>query len=163
MALFGPLDTIRAQLREPRLAAALCYAAEALDPQKEAHRRILGLAAGASQRHELGGGAFAIEAAYMSKPRTEGFFESHRRYIDVQVVVAGEEFMEVEDIERLQETAAYDGERDLIKYVLPDTRSVLHVKAGDVAVFFPDDGHMPSVQVSGPGLVRKTVVKVPAA
>jgi YhcH/YjgK/YiaL family protein len=163
MAFFGSLDDLRAQIDSPRFAAALRYAVEALDPGAEAHRRILALAPGGSQRHELGGGIFAIEAAYPTKPRAEGFFESHRKYIDVQVVVAGHEVMEVENIERLQETAAYDPERDLIKYALPDSPSVLHVKSGDVAVFFPDDGHMPSIQAAGPMLVRKTVVKVPVA
>jgi biofilm protein TabA len=163
MAFFGPLDNLRAQIDSPRFALALRYATEALDAGAETHRRILGLAAGESHRQELGGGVFAIEAAYVTKPRAEGFFESHRKYIDVQVVVAGEELMEVEDIERLRETAAYDPERDFIKYAHGEGVSVLRMRAGDVAVFFPDDGHMPSIQAAGPGLVRKTVVKVPVA
>lgn len=163
MAFFGPLDNLRAQIDSPSLAVALRYAVEALDPGAEAHRRILALAPGESHRHELGGGVFAIEAAYMTKPRAEGFFESHRKYIDVQVVVVGEEIMEVEDIERLRETAAYDPERDFIKYAHGEGVSVLRIRAGDVAVFFPDDGHMPSIQTAGPVLVRKTVVKVPVA
>jgi len=163
MAIFGPIETVSAQVRDPRLAAALRYAAEALDRHTETHRRILGLTAGGSNRHELGGGVFAIEAAYLSKPRAEGFFESHRKYIDVQVVVAGEETMEVEDIERLRETAAYDAERDLIKYADTATAAVLRMRAEDVAVFYPEDGHMPSIQSAGPVLVRKTVVKVPVA
>ena len=163
MAFFGPLDDLRAQIDSPRFAVALRYAMEALDPGTQTHRRISGLAVGESHRQELGGGVFAIEAAYVTKPRAEGFFESHRKYIDVQVMVAGEEIMEVEDIERLREAAAYDTDRDFIKYTHGEGASVLRMRAGDVAVFFPDDGHMPSIQAAGPVLVRKTVVKVPAA
>jgi YhcH/YjgK/YiaL family protein len=162
MAIFGPLETVQAQLTDPRFGPAFRYAADALNPSSETHRRIIGLAGGGSHRQELGEGMFAIEAAYTSKPRPEGFFESHRKYIDVQVVVAGAERMEVEDIERLEETAAYDAEKDLIKYADTPKPSVLHLRAGEVAVFFPADGHMPSIQEGGPALVRKTVVKVPA-
>jgi biofilm protein TabA len=41
--------------------------------------------------------------------------------------------------------------------------SVLRMRAGDVAIFFPADGHMPSLHWRDGGLVRKTVVKVPVA
>ena len=69
--------------------------------------------------------------------------------------------MEVEDISRLAVGEAYNSERDFIKYRDTAVASVLKMRTGDVAVFFPEDGHMPSLQWRGPGLVRKSVVKVP--
>jgi len=164
MALFGPFPTLRGQLRsDSRFSAALAYAAEVLDPAAEAHGRLLALPAGGTHRVELADGAFAIEQVYRSRPRSEGFFESHRKYIDVQLVVAGEEWMEVEDLARLKATQAYDPDRDLILFADPPTASRLLVRAGDGAVFFPEDGHMPTLCVSAPALVRKSVVKVPVA
>jgi YhcH/YjgK/YiaL family protein len=79
----------------------------------------------------------------------------------VQVIVAGEEAMEVEDITRLTVAEPYLEPRDLIKYADTASASRLRMRAGDVAVFFPVDGHMPCLQLNGPLLVRKTVVKVP--
>lgn len=154
---------VRAQCAPfPELRAALDYAAEALTPGSEINARIAALAGGTVNRTELGGGVYAIEMAYETKHRTEAFFETHRKYIDVQVVVAGEELMEVASATQLAVAQPYDESRDLTKYADTDAGSVLRVRAGDVAVFWPADAHMPSLAVKRPEAVRKTVVKVPA-
>jgi YhcH/YjgK/YiaL family protein len=162
MAVFGSFPTVHRQLRpDPRFSAAFAYVADALQPGSAAADRIGSLAVGVTERIELTGGAFALEQVYLPKARAEGFFESHRKFIDVQVVVAGEELMEVAEITRLMVATDYNPERDLLKYADVADASVLRMQAGEVAVFFPEDGHMPSLQWRGPGLVRKTVVKVP--
>jgi biofilm protein TabA len=162
MALFGPFPTLRGQLcRDSRFSSALAYAAEVLDPAAAAHRRVLALGTGSTHRVELANGVFAIEQVYLSRSRPEGFFESHRKYIDVQLIVAGEEWMEVEDIVRLKATQPFEADRDLVVYADTATASRLLVRAGDGTVFFPEDGHMPTLCVGVPALVRKSVVKVP--
>ncbi|MBI2496968.1 MAG: YhcH/YjgK/YiaL family protein [Opitutae bacterium] len=161
MAVFGPLSTVRAQLaHDARFTAAFDYVAEALNPASAVRQRIGGVAVGTTGRIELTGGAFALEQAYLSKPRAEAFLESHRKYIDVQVVVAGEEIQEVADIARMTVDAPYDAGRDLIKYLDCRDTSLLNARDGLVAVFFPADGHI-SRAAAQPVLVRKTVVKVP--
>lgn len=162
MAQFGPFASLRARQSSEKFAAAFAYVAEALRPGSPVQARILAIAPGTSGRVELAGGAFAMEQVYQAKPRPEGFFESHRQYIDVQAIVAGEEAMEVEDIARLTATMDYSEERDLLKYADTPHASRLAMRAGDVALFFPADGHMPSLQLHGRAqLVHKTVVKVP--
>jgi len=161
MAVFGSLSAVRAQLaHDPRFTAAFDYIAEALKVSSPVRQRINGVAVGTTGRIELAGGAFALEQAYQSKPRTEAFLESHRKYIDVQAVMAGEEIQEVVDISRMTGDAAYDAERDLIKYRDFKDTSLLSAREGLVAVFFPVDGHI-SRAAGQPVLVRKTVVKVP--
>jgi YhcH/YjgK/YiaL family protein len=164
MAIFGSFPTVSAQLvTDARFAAAQKYVADLLDPQSAAHHRIKQIAAGTSQRIELAGGAYAMEQVYLTKTRPEGFFESHRKYIDVQVIVEGEEVMEVEEISRLAVSEAFNEKRDLIKYGDTARASRLNFRPGDAGVYFPEDGHMPGLQVAGAVLVRKTVVKVPVA
>lgn len=163
MAVFGSLFTVRAQLaNDPRFTMAFEYVAEALNASSPVHRRIGGVAVGTTDRVELAGGAFALEQAYLSKPRAEAFLESHRKYIDVQVVLAGEEIQEVVNIARMTVDAPYDAERDLIKYHDFRDTSLLSAREGLVAVFFPADGHI-SRAIAQPVLVRKTVVKVPVS
>jgi biofilm protein TabA len=163
MAVFGSLSAVRAQLaHDPRFTAAFAYLAEALQPGSAPHRRIAAVAVGATERIELPGGAFALEQAYLAKPRAEAFLESHRNYIDVQAVVAGEEIQEVVDIAHLTVDAPYHPERDLIKYHDCRDTSLLAARARLVAVFFPVDGHISRASAQ-PGLVRKTVVKVPVS
>lgn len=163
MALFGPFPTLREQLDgNPRFAAALQYVADALDPNSEAHRKIMALREGESEKVELADGNFAINQAYSARDRADGFFESHRRYIDVQVILGGAEYMEVDDISRLKVSQEYNEERDFLKYHDVQTASRLLMRAGDAAIFHPADGHMPSLRIDGgPVSVFKTVVKVP--
>jgi YhcH/YjgK/YiaL family protein len=161
MALFGFLPAVRQQCLGPAFRAAFAYAEEALTPGSTAHARIMALTSGSTHRHELPCGEYAVEMAYQTKTRSEGFFETHRKFIDIQVIVAGEEAMEVEQADRLAVTLPYDEGKDLIKYGDSDSPSVLRTRTGDVAVFWPADAHMPSLAVGHPSLVRKTVVKVP--
>jgi len=146
---------------DPRFAAAFAYVSDLLATGSEARDRMSRIPVGTTKRVELAGGAFALEQVYKTKLRTEGFFESHRKYIDVQVVVEGEELMELADISRLVVAEPYNPERDFIKYADTATAAVLRMGPGDTAIFFPTDGHMGSLHWRGTGLVRKTVVKVP--
>ena len=161
MAIFGSLSTVRAQTAgSSRLAAALDYVEKLQQAGSPERARIFALPPGEHVKIDLGGGMFAIDAAYMTRARAEGFFETHRKYIDVQAVLAGEESMEIADLGRLKLEVPYDAERDLIKYHDCTETSVLRAQAEVVAVFFPVDGHM-SHAVAAPVLLRKTVVKVP--
>jgi len=161
MAIFGSLDTVRAQTSgRPNLQKALDYVQLLARPDSPERARIFALPAGESVRVDLGDGMFAIDAAYMSKARNDVFFETHRKYIDVQAIVEGEEAMEIADRVRLTVDVPYDGERDLVKYGDYTDASVLRARAGEIMIFYPVDGHM-SHAVAQPVLVRKTVVKVP--
>ena len=161
MAVFGSFSTVRDQLaHDRRFTAALAYLAEMLDAKSAARARLNGVAVGATGKIPLADGAFALEQAYLSRPRAEAFLESHRKYIDVQAVMAGEEIQEVVDIGRMTVDVPYNAERDLIKYHDFRDTSLLSAREGLVAVFFPVDGHIS--RASGePVLVRKTVIKVP--
>lgn len=165
MALFGSLAALRAQSpQNNRFGAAFAHAEELLRPGSPAQARLRGIAAGGSNRVELGDGVFAIEQVYETKPRAEGFFESHRKYVDLQVVIEGDEMMEVIDAARIAVRDPYDPERDLVTYADTAEGSRLRVGAGQATVFFPVDVHMPSLRVAtGPVLVRKVVVKIPVA
>lgn len=162
MAFAGSFQEVRTDAAsDPRFAAAFAYVSDLLEAGSAAWERMGRIAVGVTGRVELAGGAFALEQVYTPKPRAEGFFESHRKYIDVQVVVSGAELMELADISRLVVSDAYNPERDFIKYADIAGAAVLKMGPGDAAIFFPNDGHMPALHWRGSGVVRKTVVKVP--
>jgi YhcH/YjgK/YiaL family protein len=165
MALFGSLATVRTQLCErPAFQKALAYVEEILRPGSPSHVRLQGVATGDIVRLELGDGVFALEQAYVAKPRAEGRWEAHQLYIDVQVVVSGDELMEVTEVSRLHVTEDFTPAKDLLFFGDYAEGSVLRMRAGEVAVFYPADGHKPSLAAGSPAvLVRKTVVKVPVA
>ena len=163
MALYGSIETVRAQApRGDGFATAFAYVEELFRPGSPAGQRVRGIALGDTIKTELAGGAFVIEQAYETRLRADGFFESHRKYIDVQVIFEGEELMEVADIARMTAKQPYNEKRDLIIYDDSTESSLLRVHPGQAAVFFPSDVHMPTLRVRAVAVnVRKCVVKVP--
>ncbi|MDR1281385.1 MAG: YhcH/YjgK/YiaL family protein [Opitutaceae bacterium] len=176
MAVFGALDTVRTQLPATRgFTLALEYVARCLDPQTDEHHRIHGLAEGDNKTIQLGDGVFAMEQVYRTKPRDEGRWEAHRACIDVQVILAGEELMEIADTRTLRVEEDHTPQRDVIFFHAPVRNdgdatgvsvSTLHAAAGFNGIFFPLDAHRPCLATGAapaPTLVRKTVVKIPVA
>jgi biofilm protein TabA len=162
MALIGSLSAVRAQLADPaRFAAAFACVEECFRPGTAGHRHLHGLAAGQTDRVELAGGAFALLQAYLTKPRGEGRWETHRAHIDVQAMAQGEELMETADSARLTLEEDLTPAKDVLFYHPYESGSTLRLATESVAVFFPADGHRGGIEIQAPALVRKVVVKVP--
>jgi len=162
MAISGSLSTLRAQaIPHSSLALSYAYIEELLRPGSEANARLLAVPVGESKRIELGEGVFALEQAYNTKAQSEGKWESHRKYIDIQVVVVGEENLLVAEVSHLELSEDLTPAKDLLFYKPYAQGSALRLKAGEAAILFPADGHLPGIRVDAPVLVRKTVVKVP--
>ena len=97
---------------------------------------------------------------YQSKPLTEGRFEAHQKYIDIQYVAAGEEMLGYAPIDGLEIQAPYNPEKDIIFYNKPEKFTPVHLKAGLFAVLYPNDAHMPGRAIDNLSQVLKIVVKV---
>jgi len=105
---------------------------------------------------------FANVQRYNTRPEKECKPETHRKFVDIQFMVAGEEFMGWCPLSPdLEECAPYDEARDVTFYkdLVPDSSIVL--SPGCFAVLYPEDVHRPQAAVDGqPGKVLKVVVKV---
>jgi len=97
---------------------------------------------------------------YVTKPLEERRFESHRRYADIQAVLSGKEAMGYIQAEGLEVTAAYDDTKDIMFFATPASYTNLEMGSGEFVVLFPDEAHMPQVQLGGPSQVTKIVFKV---
>lgn len=89
--------------------------------------------------------------------RKTGQLEGHRKYIDVQYMVQGTEWIGYAPLTGQIITAAYDDESDCILYDREAT--FFRFETGMFAVFFPQDLHLPGTSEE-PTSVRKVVVKV---
>jgi YhcH/YjgK/YiaL family protein len=97
------------------------------------------------------------ETVVMDPPR----FEYHRRYIDIQFIVTGEEVIGWAPAGRVQVTEAYDPAKDIAFGTVPAGQvTAVHLTAGELAVLYPDDGHAPRLAAGAPSPVFKIVVKV---
>lgn len=110
-------------------------------------------------RHLLDGERIiALVSTYASKPRAPVSWEAHRRYIDIQVVLSGEELCGWAPIAQLTADGAYSEETDYAPF--SGSGTFLTLRPGLFAVFFPRDGHAPGLAVDESIAVRKLVLKV---
>lgn len=88
-------------------------------------------------------------------------FESHRKYIDLQFVLTGEEKMGKAPVGSLTVSKPYNETTDLANYT--GDGKIYTVPAGTFILFFPSDGHRPNITPGGNKVVKKIVVKVRVA
>lgn len=160
MAIFGNLEVLKKQITDDRFKTAFEYLTKVLDETSEENKRLTSYDLDTFEKVELDANNFALEQTYFSKDRANCFFESHRKYIDVQFILEGEEIIEVDNIQNLNINFEYDEAMDLIKYNDSNFSSSIKLTKGDVVIFFPDDAHMPCIKVDENVKVIKTVVKV---
>lgn len=103
---------------------------------------------------------YASVQEYISLDPAQGAWEAHRRYIDLQCVVAGVERIGYARVGRMS-PGRYDPERDLLP--LTGAGDFLTLGPGEFMLLFPGDAHMPRIAVAAPEYVRKVVVKIAVA
>lgn len=112
-----------------------------------------------NQRVELKGDlVYCTRFTYETIPQEESFFEAHRRYLDIHIMVEGEERVDMNRPEDLNLTDAQEG-NDFYAYQGESWHSTV-LKPGEFLVVFPGDAHRIKVQVDGPKTVSKAVFKV---
>lgn len=114
-------------------------------------------------RYELQNGVYANVETYMSQPREERKFENHRKYIDVQMIIEGEEIIELCPVNTFSasENCGYDAEKDIAFFINCKEGIKNKLTKGDSLVIFPGQAHMPCVQTDTSAKVRKAVIKIP--
>lgn len=112
-------------------------------------------------RHAIDGeNIYASVDCYETKCIDGALFENHDRYIDIQIVLSGEELCGI-STGKLAEAVPYDEKRD-IRFFEPsdEASSAIVLRNGLFAVFFHDDAHMPGLVIDEKGEVCKVVIKV---
>ena len=103
---------------------------------------------------------FFVTDVYRSRPIEISRFESHRKYLDIQYVVSGREWISYGPVEGLTVETPYVPDKDVEFYASVESASRVLMQAGTFAIFFPHDAHMPGLMVERPEEVRKIVVKI---
>lgn len=88
----------------------------------------------------------------------EGEFESHKKYIDIQCMLKGEELMEYANINDLTEAVPYNENSDAMFW--KGMGSVLNIPAGTLYIAFPEDGHKPCCHQIRQNHYKKMVIKI---
>jgi YhcH/YjgK/YiaL family protein len=116
-----------------------------------------------TKRYDIDGdNLFATVSEYLTKNEATTNFEAHRKYIDIQYVIKGDEIMNVSPLSTVKEIVTpYDGSKD-IEFM--KVSNVVNFKASqsNFFIFFPGDAHRPGIKDKVSATVRKIVIKVRA-
>ncbi|RCX19359.1 YhcH/YjgK/YiaL family protein [Anaerobacterium chartisolvens] len=86
--------------------------------------------------------------------------EAHKKHIDVQYVVSGEEVMEWENVSNLQTEIPYDPEKDIVFFEGSGVQ--IPIKEGMFYLVFPQDAHKPCTHIKTETSYKKVVLKIKA-
>lgn len=113
-------------------------------------------------RHPVDGDDIYINAAeYDTKPQEKTVMEAHRAYIDVMLLLEGEERIAVCDIAAAGAVVQdYNAAGDALLAELPEKVSTEFMRPDDIAVLFPEDCHAPGLNTDGTHRVRKLIAKI---
>lgn len=100
---------------------------------------------------------FYMIQEYETKDIEEGNFEAHDKYIDIQYVLNGDELIGYAPRMFLNTAEEYDASKD--KIILKGKEERHRLTEGMFAIYFPEDGHMPSINMVKT-TVKKAVFKI---
>jgi YhcH/YjgK/YiaL family protein len=98
---------------------------------------------------------------YATRPIDGGEFEAHKKYIDVQYILDGQEAIPCAHISGLKTSKRYNAKADVAMYRPAKDYTSVNMYKGMFCVLFPEDGHMPCRDIKKKSNVHKIVVKVP--
>lgn len=113
-------------------------------------------------KFELDGtNVFMFKDEYTTKLPEDTAWESHDNYMDIQLVLQGEEVIGMTSREDSVTSVPYDGEKDLEFYTSDSGKEKFPVLTdGDFLVIFPHEVHCPKMMSKEQSPVKKMVVKV---
>lgn len=110
-------------------------------------------------RHDVNDSFYYNVQEYETDGNIEKPYESHNKYIDIQLLLSGEEIMQVTDVNRLRISAPYDEETDCVLYHSLGYNSGVVLRPGSILILYPKDAHR-SLSYKVSAKVRKIVGKI---
>lgn len=102
---------------------------------------------------------FVTVQQYFGKEKPDALYESHKKYIDIQYVIDGEELIGLTTIDKVKVKEPYNEEKDISFYDF-DGGDYLKATPEKFFIFFPEDVHRPSIAAGDSILIKKIVVKI---
>lgn len=104
-----------------------------------------------------GGRVYAMVSKDPGRRKEDALLEIHKKYIDIQLVLAGTDEMGWKPILSCKHPRGeYKKESDVLFYE-DEPETWLPIESGFFVIFFPEDAHMPMISS---GQLHKVVVKV---
>lgn len=111
-------------------------------------------------KYEIDGDhVYAMVSKDIGLRREDALLETHEKYIDIQLIVAGTDDIGWKPKSLCKQPSGdYDHKSDL-QFFKDKPNTWLSIESGQFAIFFPEDAHMPLISS---GQIHKVVVKIAA-
>jgi len=108
-------------------------------------------------KYEINGDkSFAMVSEYDAKE--VGVWEAHRKYVDIQTVLLGEENFGFAPLKNMKTSESYNLDKDIEFF--EGEGEYLHLQKGKMLILFPWDAHKPGMIGKQKTKIRKLVIKV---
>ncbi|WP_300281841.1 YhcH/YjgK/YiaL family protein [Peptacetobacter sp.] len=110
--------------------------------------------------HEIDGeNLFVNIVEYDTTVKEERFWEAHKKYLDVHLMLDGEEKIALNFIDNLKQNE-YQEEGDFLPLDGEAVNSEVILRKGDFLVCYPEDAHMTALKVEEKSSIKKAIFKV---
>jgi len=113
------------------------------------------------KRYEISETDYVNVETYTTKSHENCFFEAHKNYADIQILLSGIERLDYTEINNLKIKIPYDESRDIAFYenTVKETCNVT-LDGTNFVFIFPNEAHRPQMNFENSIEVKKAVVKV---
>lgn len=109
--------------------------------------------------HEIEGDQLFVNIVEYETTKAENrFWEAHKNYLDVHLMLRGQEQIDLNFIENMEQKEFV--EKDDFLPLEGGKNSEVVLRNGDFLICYPHDGHRTAVAAEGPETIKKAIFKV---
>lgn len=109
--------------------------------------------------HEIDGDKLFVNIVeYTTTEKENRFWEAHRKYLDVHVMLRGEEQIDLNFIQNMKQEEFV--EKDDFLPLQGEANGHVVLREGDFLICYPNDGHMTAIRTDEPADIKKAIFKV---
>lgn len=113
-------------------------------------------------RHDIDGdNLFVNIVEYETTTPENRFWEAHKDYLDLHVMLRGPEQIDVNFIQNMEQKKYVPADDFLPLFGDPNSSVILN--KGDFLLAYPADAHRTAVAVNGPAVIKKAIFKIKIA
>ncbi len=111
-------------------------------------------------KYNLSDSNYANVEIYKTKLLENASYEAHEKYIDIQILLSGEERIYYTDRNKLDIEIPYNESKDIVFYKNEVKGDFATLNGSNFVMLFPHEAHAPQVFINKESEVKKVVVKI---
>lgn len=110
--------------------------------------------------YKINGDEFFVNIEnYATVKREERFWEAHRKYIDVHMIIEGAESIDVGFCDAMQ-IKLFDEKRDFVELEGKEQATIHLLNKGDFLICYPEDAHRTAIMYQQSEKIKKAIFKI---